>query len=104
MFHTDAVLCAVSSISLGTSTPIVLRQEAPQYRPAGNGRDGVLGSSKYPATRPGVPVFGSTTDVMVEKAILANCCAVREWDSNGTNFGYSAERSHHRAGEFGHND
>ncbi len=104
MFHTDAVLCGVSAIALGTNAPVVLRQEATQYRASGTGRDGVLGSNKYPAVRPGVPVFGSATDVMVEKAIVANCCAVREWDSNGTNFGYSAERAHHRAGEFGHND
>lgn len=104
MFHIDAVLCGVSAIALGTNAPTVLRREAAQYQVSGNGRDGVLGSGKYPATRPGVPVFGSATDVMVEKAIVANCCAVREWDSNGTNFGYSAERTHHRAGEFGHND
>lgn len=104
MFHTDAVLCGVSAIALGTNAPAIFRQEAAQYRASGNGRDGVLGSGKYAAARPGVPVFGSSTDVMVEKAVVANCCAVREWDSNGTNFGYSTERPHHRAGEFGHND
>ncbi|MGC4005452.1 MAG: hypothetical protein QM811_20950 [Pirellulales bacterium] len=41
--------------------------------------------------------------VRPEKAILANCAAVREWDSNGTNFGYDPERGN-TAGEFGHND
>ena len=51
-----------------------------------------------------MPVFGSSVDVAVEKAIAANGAAVREWDSNGTNFGYSTERPEHRAGEFGHND
>ena len=34
---------------------------------------------------------------------MANCSAVREWDSNGTNFGYRPELGH-VAGEFGHND
>jgi len=104
MFHVDAVLCGVSALALGTNAPTVLRNEAMQYKLAGDASKGVLGSSQYPAKRPGVPVFGSTADVCVEKAILANCCAVREWDSNGTNFGYSVERPHHRAGEFGHND
>jgi 2-methylcitrate dehydratase len=41
--------------------------------------------------------------VHVEKAIVANSAAVREWDSNGTNFGFNPERGH-IAGEFGHND
>ena len=38
-----------------------------------------------------------------EKAIVANCAAARERDSNGTNSGYNPERGH-TAGEFGHND
>lgn len=37
------------------------------------------------------------------KAVVANCAAVREWDSNGTLFGYNP-RLGHTAGEFGHND
>ena len=40
---------------------------------------------------------------MPEKAVLANSSAVREWDSNGTNFGYNPARGYTR-GEFGHND
>lgn len=107
MFHVDACLCGVSAIALGTNAPTVLRGEAMQYRvaPAGRGTmASVLGSGRWPAKRGGAPVFGSALDVAVEKAILANVAAVREWDSNGTNFGYSAERPHHRAGEFGHND
>ena len=35
--------------------------------------------------------------------VVANSNAVREWDSNGTNFGYRPELGH-TAGEFGHND
>lgn len=41
---------------------------------------------------------------MVEKAIVANSAAVREWDSNGTVFGFREGRDGHQAGEFGHND
>ncbi|MBX3359475.1 MAG: MmgE/PrpD family protein [Phycisphaeraceae bacterium] len=107
MFHTDAVLCGASALALGANSPTVLRNEALQYRmpPAGTGTlGGVLGSSNGQARRGGAPVFGSRVDVAVEKAILANAAAVREWDSNGTNFGYSTQRPHHRAGEFGHND
>jgi 2-methylcitrate dehydratase len=42
--------------------------------------DRVLGYSK---------VFGSNKLVLSEKAIAANASAVREWDSNGTVFGYN---------------
>ena len=49
-------------------------------------------------------VFGSKVWVHAEKAIVANCSAVREWDSNGTVFGYNAKIQGHDAGEFGHND
>lgn len=41
--------------------------------------------------------------VPIEKAIAANSSAVREWDSNGTVFGYDKDKSR-QAGEFGHND
>jgi 2-methylcitrate dehydratase len=40
---------------------------------------------------------------MPEKAVLAGSSAAREWDSNGTNFGYNPKRGYTR-GEFGHND
>jgi len=102
MFHVDACLCGISALALGTNAPTVLRNEALQYR--AGGADSVLGSGQHKSTRSGAPVFGSNIEVAVEKAILANTCAVREWDSNGTNFGYSVERPEHRAGEFGHND
>ncbi|MCE9620680.1 MAG: MmgE/PrpD family protein [Planctomycetes bacterium] len=86
LFHTDAVLCGVSALALGTNAPVLLRKEALDYR-----------------TKKGVPVFGSDKRVSPEKAVVANCAAVREWDSNGTNFGYRPELGH-TAGEFGHND
>lgn len=85
-FHTDAVLCGLSALALGTNAPTVLRDEALEYANPG-----------------GATVFGSNASVFAEKAIVANSAAVREWDSNGTNFGYNPELGH-TAGEFGHND
>jgi 2-methylcitrate dehydratase len=88
-FHTDAVFCAISALALRTNAPTILRSEALDY-PAGPNETGAR-------------VFGSTIACKSEKAIVANCAAVREWDSNGTNFGYNPLRNH-TAGEFGHND
>ena len=48
--------------------------------------------------------LGSKIWVNAEKAIAANSSAVREWDSNGTVFGYNPSIEGHTAGEFGHND
>ena len=87
-FHLDSIACGVSAIACGTSAPVILRREALEYATE-QGR--------------GVPCFGSTTPVRPEKAVLANSSAVREWDANGTNFGYNPERGATR-GEFGHND
>lgn len=87
LFHTDSVLCGVSALALGTNAPRLLREEA-------------LG---YPRKKSGARVFGSKKSVAPEKAVVANCSAVREWDSNGTNFGYNPALGH-TAGEFGHND
>ena len=104
LFHTDACLCGVSALALGTNAPTVLRAEALQYPSAQNAPGPGLGRS----TRHGATVFGLGPDgrparVKAEKAIVANCSAVREWDSNGTNFGYNPGRGA-TAGEFGHND
>ena len=85
-FFTDSVLCGLSALALQTNAPVVLRDEALSYRVDG-----------------GASVFGSTESLAPEKAILANASAVREWDSNGTNFGYNPALGH-TAGEFGHND
>lgn len=86
LFHTDAVLCGLSAIALGTNAPRLLREEALEYGDAN-----------------GATLFGSRVQVRPEKAIVANSAAVREWDSNGTNFGFNAPLGH-TAGEFGHND
>jgi 2-methylcitrate dehydratase len=86
LFLADAVLCGVSALALRTNAPVLLRNEA----------------LDYPDPR-GATVFGANSRVKAEKAVLANGAAVREWDSNGTNFGYNPALGH-TAGEFGHND
>lgn len=88
-FMTDAAICGISALALGTNAPTILRKEAFEYE--------VIEGEQ------GATVFGSGLMVRPEKAIVANCAAVREWDSNGTNFGYNPARGH-TAGEFGHND
>mmetsp|Transcript_50911 Transcript_50911/g.115698 ORF Transcript_50911/g.115698 Transcript_50911/m.115698 type:complete len:567 (+) Transcript_50911:61-1761(+) len=87
MFHTDSVMCGVSALAMKTNAPTVLRNEALTYK-----------DSK------GATVFGSGEKVSPEKAVVANASAVREWDSNGTVFGYNPSIPGHTAGEFGHND
>eukprot|EP00931_Biecheleriopsis_adriatica_P026970 TRINITY_DN1630_c0_g1_i1.p1 TRINITY_DN1630_c0_g1~~TRINITY_DN1630_c0_g1_i1.p1 ORF type:complete len:566 (-),score=139.82 TRINITY_DN1630_c0_g1_i1:121-1818(-) len=87
MFHTDSVMCGISALALKTNAPTVLRDEA----------------LTYPDPK-GATVFGSMAKCAPEKAICANANAVREWDSNGTVFGYNAKIPGHTAGEFGHND
>lgn len=98
-FHTDAVFCGLSALALGTNAPRILRAEALEYAvPPGDHGKG-LGNARHH----GACVFGSPARVKAEKAVLANAAAVREWDSNGTNFGYNPALGH-TAGEFGHND
>jgi 2-methylcitrate dehydratase len=88
-FHLDSVACGVSALACGANAPTVLRREASEYHTAD------------PTS--GVPMFGSPVSVTPEKAVLACSSAVREWDANGTNFGYNPARGA-TAGEFGHND
>ena len=97
LFHTDSVICGISAIALKTNAPNILRDEA------------INDYSVNPQRRekPGAAFskcFGSKIWVHAEKAIVANVAAVREWDSNGTLFGFDPEREGHNAGEFGHND
>lgn len=87
MFHTDSVMCGISALALKTNAPTVLREEALTYPDA-----------------MGAIVFGSSVRCAPEKAVVANASAVREWDSNGTVFGYNPNIPGHTAGEFGHND
>jgi 2-methylcitrate dehydratase len=88
-FHLDSIACGVSALAAKANAPTVLRQEALEYQVA--------------KAQAGVPMFGSSVKVAPEKAVLACSSAVREWDSNGTNFGYNPARGA-TAGEFGHND
>lgn len=88
-FHLDSMACGVSALACGTNAPTVLRGEALEYALPNAGR--------------GATCFGSPQAVWPEKAVLANSSAVREWDANGTNFGYNPARGQTR-GEFGHND
>ena len=85
-FHTDSVACAIAAFGCDANAPHVLRNEALQYPFAG-----------------GAYCFESDLAVHPEKAVLANASAVRELDSNGTNFGYNPRTGYTR-GEFGHND
>lgn len=101
MFHTDACLCGVSALALGTNAPNLLRREAMMYQAPAAGMGSM--SAQLGAKQNGATVFGSAMLVQPEKAIAANAAAVREWDSNGTNFGYNPALGH-TAGEFGHND
>jgi 2-methylcitrate dehydratase len=89
LFHRDSIACGVSALACGTNAPTVLRGEALEY---------VCRESQ-----PGARCFGSRVPVRAEKAVVANVSAVREWDANGTNFGYNPARGHTK-GEFGHND
>jgi len=88
-FHLDSVGCGVSAVALAANAPLVLRRDALAAPPAAGTRGGVC--------------FGSPRRCLVERAVAANASAVREWDSNGTNFGHDAATGR-IAGEFGHND
>ena len=95
-FHTDSVLCGISALALRTNAPTVLKQEALQF--------GKKGSSSNKTVQGYTKCFGSSELVLDYKGVAANCSAVREWDSNGTVFGYRSDSKLHQAGEFGHND
>jgi 2-methylcitrate dehydratase len=109
-FHLDSVACGVSALAGGANAPQVLRREALDYRvdrttggsPVAE-TDEAGDTDRRAACRHGVPMFGSTVRVAPEKAVLACSSAAREWDANGTNFGYNPARGA-TAGEFGHND
>jgi 2-methylcitrate dehydratase len=85
-FHLDSVACAVAALAERMNAPTLLRDEALGY-----------------LDERGAGCFGSRQTVAPEKAVVANCSAVRELDANGTNFGYNPQTGYCR-GEFGHND
>ena len=86
--HIDSVACGVSALARG-ATP---------RRCCGTRR-----WNTAPPTTKALAASARNVRVKAEKAVVANCSAVREWDANGTNFGYDPTRGH-TAGEFGHND
>lgn len=88
-FHLDSVGCGLAALGIGANAPRVLREEALSYR--------------VPEGEHAAYCFGSDVRIAPEKAVLANCAAVRELDANGTNFGYNPA-TNSTAGEFGHND
>lgn len=99
LFHTDSVICGVSALALKTNAPNILRNEAIKNY-------SVNPKLKIKEVKNNMPVskcFGSKVWTNAEKSIAANSSAVREWDSNGTLFGYNKKLGH-TAGEFGHND
>jgi 2-methylcitrate dehydratase len=104
-FHVDSVACGVSALASGCNAPAVLRQEALEYSAVSSQEPSPLVGEGRVRGKPvcGATCFGSKVAVKPEKAVVANCSAVREWDANGTNFGYDPARGH-TAGEFGHND
>ena len=89
-FHADSVACAVAALACRMRAPVLLRDEALEY---------AVATPQHGAGR----CFGSASWVRPEKAVLANCAAVRELDANVTNFGYNPRTGQTR-GEFGHND
>ena len=93
LFHTDSVMCGISALACKTNAPTVLKDEALDY--SIDTKENKKGYARC---------FGSDKLTLLEKAVVANCSAVREWDSNGTVFGYRKEDKNHQAGEFGHND
>ena len=89
-FHLDSVACGVSGA--GVRGECADRAAARGARVSERRRDAA-------ACR----CSARTVRVAPEKAVLACSSAVREWDANGTNFGYNPARGA-TAGEFGHND
>ncbi|HBU36665.1 MAG TPA: hypothetical protein DEB70_02555, partial [Planctomycetaceae bacterium] len=73
-FHIDSVGCGISAIHHRANACTVLRSEALRTRPSAQQVGGIC--------------FGEETPVETARSVAANVSAVREWDSNGTNFGF----------------
>jgi 2-methylcitrate dehydratase len=99
LLHTDASICGVSAIAMRSNAPIVLRHEAMDLYSINPEARKENDLSKVYISR----CFGAKVWSYSEKAIMANMSAVREWDANGTVFGYNKIKKC-GAGEFGHND
>ena len=100
LFHTDSIICGISALAMKTNAPNILRREAiDKYSVSSHLKEKVNTQHIYKSK-----CLGSKVWCHAEKAIMANCSAVREWDANGTVFGYNPSIEGHDAGEFGHND
>ena len=88
-FHLDSVACGVAP----------WRAARMRRRCCGARRWSIARATRPTACR----CSAARVRVAPEKAVLACSSAVREWDANGTNFGYNPARGA-TAGEFGHND
>lgn len=97
MFRKDALACGLSALALGTNAPRVFRELALASPFAAGQR---LGTTKISL---GATMYGLKSPVYGPFAARAMAAADREWDSNGTNFGFDPVRGN-TAGEFGHND
>ncbi len=97
LFRQDALACGLSALALGCNAPKVLRNAAMMQQ--------VDRTATIPGTNIliGAPMYGARYRFYGPAAARAGTSADREWDSNGTNFGYDPERNN-IAGEFGHND
>lgn len=100
LFHADSVFCGISAIALRTNAPNLLRDEAINVYSVNPDKKTNKAQHSFHLSK----CFGSKLFVHAEKAVAANVSAVREWDANGTVFGYDPNLEGHNAGEFGHND
>jgi len=100
-FYADSVACAVAALALKLPAPSLLREEALEHPASGTAASASTSAST--SAPGGACCFGDPQPVLPGKAVAANCSAVRELDSNGTNFGYNPRTGYTR-GEFGHND
>lgn len=89
LFHTDSVLCGISAIAMRTNAPNLFRDEAINLYSVNP--DKRVKDSKHFLSK----CMGSKLWVHAEKAVVANVSAVREWDANGTVFGYDANLEGH---------
>lgn len=100
------MICGVSAIAQKTNAPNLFRDEAMNLYSVNPDKYGLHQSTQGVETIQKTQkqrlnrhylskCFGSKLWVHAEKAIAANVAAVREWDSNGTVFGYNANLPGH---------
>lgn len=70
LFHTDAMMCAISALAMKTNSPTILYKQARKRQTSGAVTKAKEGFAK---------VFGSPNSVPVEFAVAANVAAAGEW-------------------------